>query len=294
LYNSRNLNMIDPQLSYTHKAALNQTVPNPFYNYLTPDKFPGSLRYEPEVSIASLMKPYPQYRDLTIDQHPGGEARYHSLQMKLQKAFSQGYTLLLGYNYHFESLTVFYDDIATYNRDWTFQDSDAARHRFSGAGVWEIPVGKGRRVMTSAPRALDALVGGWNLNGIVSIRSGRFLRFGGYQVSGDPIIDNPTRANWFNASAFTRLEAYTPRSNPWQYAGLTGPGMFNIDASLVKSFFVTERVKAELQMQAFNALNNFTPNDPVTNIDSTEFGQAVHQMANTYGRRVQLGMKIVW
>ena len=53
-------------------------------------------------------------------------------------------------------------------------------------------------------------------------------------------------------------------------------------------------MKAELQMQAFNALNNFTPNDPVTSIDSTEFGKAIHQLANTYGRRVQLGMKIVW
>ncbi len=294
LWNQRNLNMVDPRLWYTYKGDLNQTVPNPFYNYLTPDKFPGSLRYQPDISIWTLMKPYPQYGDLIVDQYPGGESRYHSLQMKLQKAFSQGYTLLMAYNYHFETDTVFYDDIATYDRKWSMQDSDSARHRLSIAGLYELPIGKGRMYMASAPRVLDALVGGWNLNGIMSWRSGRFARFGGYVVSGNPVLDNPTRDNWFNASVFSRLPAYTPRSNPWQYPGLTGPGMFNLDASLVKSFTITERLRAELQMQAFNALNGFTPNDPDTNIDSTNFGKSVYQLDNTYGRRVQLGMKIVF
>lgn len=293
--------MTDPRLWYQYKGALNQPVDNPFYNYLTPDKFPGPLRYQQQVSVATLMKPYPQYGDLNIDQYPGGEMRYQSLQMKLQRAFSKGYTLLAAYNYHYETDQAYFDDIATYLRNFTWQASDNPRHRLSVAGTWDLPFGKGRAYMGSAPRLLDALIGGWNANGILSWRSGRFVRFGALQVNGSPILSNPTRDQWFNASAFSILPAYTPRTNPWQYAGLTGPGMFNVDASLVKSFSLNERIKCELRAQAFNALNGFTPNDPNTDINSTDFGKSLYSLTNPDGgapvqpgRRLQLGLKLVF
>jgi hypothetical protein len=62
----------------------------------------------------------------------------------------------------------------------------------------------------------------------------------------------------------------------------------------VKAFRITERIRSELQMQAFNALNGFTPSDPDTNISSVNFGKSVYQLSNTYGRRVQLGMRIIF
>jgi hypothetical protein len=50
--------MVDPSFSYeTSKAVLNANVANPFLNYLTPDKFPGSLRNSGTVSVASLLRP---------------------------------------------------------------------------------------------------------------------------------------------------------------------------------------------------------------------------------------------
>ena len=88
-------------------------------------------------------------------------------------------------------------------------------------------------------------------------------------VNGDPRIDNPTPGHWFDTSGFSPLPNYTPRTNPWVYPGLTGPGMFNIDASLVKSFAITERFRFALRMDSFNVLNSMTWADPDTNVYSS-------------------------
>ena len=55
---------------------------------------------------------------------------------------------------------------------------------------------------------------------------------------------------------------------------LTGPGYLNIDASLVKSFAVTERFRFALRMDSFNVLNNMTWDDPNTNVNSSTFGSS--------------------
>ena len=241
------------------------------------------------------MKPYPQYGDLyVVDAQPGGDMKYHSLQLRVQKTFSRGYSLLVGYNYHYEQDQRFYDDIATFTQQYTWIDSPYSRHRLSAAGSWEIPVGRGRQYMTEAPRLVDALVGGWSLTPVLYWRSGRFAQFGGMVVNGDPHIDNPAPTQWFDKSVFAPLPDYTPRSNPWVYPGVTGPGQFNIDASLVKSFFMTEKIRFELRMDVFNALNNMTWEDPDTNVYSSNFGRSSgnNQLANTFGRRTQLGLRI--
>ncbi len=290
---TRNINMIDPNIAYQFKDAVNQSVPNPFYNILPVEKFPGPLRYQQTVSLSSLMRPYPQYGDIWVtDGEPGGNMHYQSLQIKAQKNFSKGYSFLLGYNYHFETDQRFYDDIANFAQHYTWIDAPNSRHRLSIAATWEIPFGKGRQYMSSAPRLMDALVGGWNLTPLITWRSGRFLQFGGMVATGDPIISNPKPQQWFNASVFSPLPAYTPRTNPWQYAGLTGPGQFNVDASLVKSFHIVERYRFELRMDLFNALNHITWGDPDTNVYSSTFGQSTDQLANTFGRRTQLGLRM--
>ena len=51
---TRQFNLMDPQLSYTNKTVLNQRVDNPFYNYLTPDKFPGQLRNQAQVALSDF------------------------------------------------------------------------------------------------------------------------------------------------------------------------------------------------------------------------------------------------
>jgi hypothetical protein len=289
----RNINMVDPNIAYRYKDAVNQSIPNPFFNILPVDKFPGSLRYQQNISIQSLMRPYPQYGDLTvIDGQPGGNMRYQSLQIKAQKNFSKGYSLLIGYNYHYERDQRLYDDRAVFAKEYSWMDSPSSRHRLSLAGSWEVPFGKGRHFLSGAPRVLDALVGGWNLTPVATWRSGRYIQFDGLVVNGDPRISNPGPNAWFNTAVFSQLPAYTPRSNPWLYSGLTGPGQFIVNVSLVKGFHITERVRFDLRADSFNALNSITWADPDTSVLSSTFGRSTDQLQNTFGRRTQLGLRL--
>ena len=94
------------------------------------------------------MKPYPQYGDLNvIDGQPGGNMKYQSLQIRLQKNFTYGYSFLFGYNYHYEQDERFFNDIATFNQEYTWIDAPSSRHRLTFAGSWEVPFGKGRRFL---------------------------------------------------------------------------------------------------------------------------------------------------
>jgi hypothetical protein len=292
---TRDLNMVDPRIAYQNKAATNVQVANPFYNILTVDKFPGALRSQRTVSISSLMKPYPQYGNINVTEgQPGGKLRYQSLQFKAQKNFSKGYSMIFGYNYHVQNDERFYDNIAQYLQQYTWIPSNAARHRFTAAGTWEVPFGKGRHYMTNAPRLLDAALGGWNLTPNAFWRSGRAVRFGALVVNGDPHVSNPDQTQWFNKAAFSLVPAFTARTNPWQYDDIRGPKQFNMDASLVKSFHIVERVRFEMRMDVFNVMNNITWADPDTNVSSANFGRSANnnQLTETYGRRTQIGLRL--
>jgi hypothetical protein len=90
---TQNLNKIDPKLQQQYQNSLSTQVDNPFYNYLTPTLFPGPLRNQKTVSLGSLLVPYPQYGGLYQIGVLGAAERYHSLELKAQKAVQQGLQL---------------------------------------------------------------------------------------------------------------------------------------------------------------------------------------------------------
>jgi len=106
--------------------------------------------------------------------------------LKAQKNFSKGYSVLFGYNYHRENDQRYFDNIATYLQQYTWIPSEASRHRMTFAATWEVPFGKGRQYLSTAPRAVDAILGGWNVTPTAFWRSGRYIRFGALAVNGDP------------------------------------------------------------------------------------------------------------
>jgi hypothetical protein len=293
LVGAYNLNQVDPRVAYEFKDATNRAVANPFYNFSTVEKFPGALRYQPTVGLTTLARPYPQYGNLNvIDGIEGGKSRYQSLQLRLNRRFANGYSMLMGYNYGRQQDEVFFNDISSFDREFTWQESDKPRQRISLAATWELPVGRGRQLLASMPKALDLVIGGWDLTGLMTWRSGFYVRFGGMLVSGDPAIENPTPERWFNTQAFARLPNFTPRTNPWQYDGLTNPGLFNLDTSIVKRMPITERIRGELRMDVFNTANNMTWANPNTNVQSSLFGTSNNQLSGLFGRRAQLGLRV--
>ncbi len=287
------INQVDPRIALQYGAATNATMPNPFYHLSIPNPSPGALWNQATIGVTSLARPYPQYGGITvIDGISGGDMTYHSLQMKATKSFSSGYTLLVAYNYHVQVNRTFYDNVDNYLQNWSSLDSGTPRHRIVASGTWALPIGRGRAFLSGASRMLDLLVGGWNIAGVSTWHSGTLLNFPAMVVNGDPKIDNPGPDGWFNTSVFTRLPAYTRRSNPWYYSGIRGPQFYHIDGTLNKDFSVTERIRLQMHMDAFNALNNMNWNNPNMTVGSSQFGKSTDIYSQDFGRRLQLGLKL--
>jgi len=285
------MNQMDPQLTYTYKGALDKSVPNPFYQYLTPDKFPGQLRYRSAVTVGSLLKVYPQYGTLGQMLTRAVLNRYHALQVRVQRPFANGFGILLAYNYNREKSSNFFNAIDQYADRFTFLDSNNSRHRMNIAGTYDMPFGKGRMLMSNVNRVVDGVLGGWSTSWIFSYNSGTFLRFGQLIVTGDPRISNPTRSRYFDTSVFQPPAAYTPRTNPYQYPGVTGPRFGNLDATLSKFFpLMGERLRLELKMEAYNLSNSFMASNPNLSVYSSLFGRSTGQ-ANR-GREMQYTLRL--
>ncbi len=305
------LNNSDPRINVAQQNALNVSVENPFYNYLTPAVFPGSQRNQRTVSLGSLLGPYPHYGGLYEVGTLGAAERYHSLEFKAQKAFSKGWNFLAAYVYINEKTkTTGLNELDTYQNNLQYLNSNQPRHRFTAAGTYELPVGTGRTFGKTMPRALDAVVGGWKITGMSTYMSGAILRFGKMNyLGGDVTVSDPSPSKWFNTSVFTSIAAntYVIRSNPMQFDNLTGPCYYMLDGTLAKIFKITERIRTELDLRAFNALNRLNRGNPNLSVTSSQFGQALYQgtpsatfgaqtmeLGNVSGRQVELGLKIVF
>jgi hypothetical protein len=307
---TRNYNATDPRILEKYQNQLSQQVTNPYYNYLTPALFPsGGLRSQPTVSLQSLLKPYPQYGDLFQAGTCCAGERYNSMEFKLQKAFTKGYNFLVAYVYVREKSMTYFNDAGTFFNQMTWQDSDQSRHHLTAASTYEVPIGRGRTYFSQMSKAADFVVGGWKLTGMGTFLSGSYPRFGNLIVTGNPCVANPTRGNWFNTTAFAPIPAntYVLRTNPFQYDCLKSPTFLDIDASLSKTFNITEKVHAEFKINAYNALNNLNLAPPNTDITSSQFGTALYQGSpgGTYGagqgastfssgRQAELGLKIIF
>ncbi|MEX2264931.1 MAG: carboxypeptidase regulatory-like domain-containing protein [Bryobacteraceae bacterium] len=290
---TQRFNLMDPQLSYVHKTLLNQRVNNPFFNYLTPDQFPGQLRNQQQVTLADLLKPFPQYGNVNQTNTPGIRERYHSFQLKVQRPFANGFNFLLSYNYNRERQEEFFNIDEEFTGRFRFEPATRPRHRAAIAGVYEFPFGRGRRYFGQSPAVVDALVGGWTTSAIYYYNSGELLRFGQMDVIGDPNIDNPSK--WglmFNPQAFKQAAAFTPRTNPKWLPGILGPGYKNMDLTLAKFFQLTERFRLEFKMEVYNVSNTFTGANPDLTVTRSTFGRVTTQPTGINGREFQYNLKL--
>ena len=292
-----NENMVDPNLLYTYKQELNAGVANPFYNYLTPSVFPGSLRYEPTIPLSQLLRPYPAFGDIDY-QNVGDRGEYdRALQLRVQRNFTNGVSFLFTYYYANDQMQQFLNDVDTYANKLTYFPLSEPRHRISASATYELPFGKNRKLLSGANRALDALVGGWSVSTISMYHSGNILNFSGSPelITGDPGSATGNWSHWFNTSAFAPLPAYTPRTNPWEISSLAGPRFWNIDSTLAKTFDLTERFRLKFRLEAYNTTNSFMPNDPSTNVLSGTFGVAgTGQAFGNSGRTVQYSLQLAF
>lgn len=300
---SVDLNMVDPAFSYeTPKADFNKSVPNPFFNYLTADKFPGTLRTQSTITQGALLRPYPQYGVINQTNTSGRGEHLHSFEIQAQRPFTKGLSVLLAYAYQREQTQEFFDDLATYARRFEWRDTDTPRQRVTSALTWDVPIGKGRTLLNSAPRAVDMIVGGWTFTTTTRIYSGRPLFFSqNLIVDGNPKLSNPTQALYFDTTKFHALPTSTDptlppnlhkRDNPWTFPGLFGPGIWQSDVTMNKSFKLTERFSLEARVEAYNVFNRLQLANPTVDFTSSNFGKITAKLVAYNGREVQYGLRL--
>jgi hypothetical protein len=164
------------------------------------------------------------------------------------------------------------------------RDQYTTRHRGVVNTVWEIPVGRGRRLMSDAPAVVNHALGGWQLYWIAYFESGWFFSpsfsgsdpsntntFGGLPdrvCNGNLPADQRDINRWFDASCFV---APPPGSGRYGNSGsniLEGPGYHMHHISLAKSFNFTERIRFTFTAAAANAFNHPNFARPSSNISS--------------------------
>lgn len=256
---------------------LSQQVANPFAGIAA---FSGTGLLSATVARSQLLRAYPAFTGLTYTSNDG-YSWYHGLLVNVEKRFSKGLLFQTNWTWSkfMEAISYLNGGDASPSRGVSDQN---VRHRFTFNVIYEIPVGKNRRLLGNAPRVLDLLVGGWQVQGSYEGQSGQPLGFGNSIFNGDlhniPLpVDERKAERWFNVDAgFERRTAQQLGSNvrtmPLRFSGVLGDGVNNMDASLMKRFRITEKLDGQFRLEGINALNHVQFADPNTSVTSTAFG----------------------
>ncbi len=266
----------------------------------------------------------------------GANAFYNALQMDLVRQFRNGVTFNSTYTWAknladnggptpggFAGETAGGRTTSLYDRGREYGDVYATRrHRFITTGVFELPVGKGRRYLSSTNRLIDGILGGWSTSTILLLQTGPYLTptFSGGDPSGsgsgnlvgrpqhpdriaDGNLSNPTRDQWIDKNAFVcpGVSGWQPGTpctvgvNPARdvrpigrfgnsgIGVITGPGTINLSMGLSKAFAITEKIRLEASGSFTNLPNRVNLADPVLNITSANFGRITSARGSELG-----------
>ena len=213
--------------------------------------------------------------------------------MRVQRTYAAGASILFAYNYNQERNEAYFNDPQQYVDQVFWLGSNNARHRATIAGTYDFPSGKGRKARLEYAPVLNAAVGGWQLSGIYTYRSGEFLRFANQMdIVGEPTIDNPGPQKWFNTDAFKVPTPFTPRLNPCQFDNITGPIFWNLDGNVSKTFPIRERYKLEFRFEAYNLTNSLMWANPNMTIGNSLFGRSTAQATTTAAARCSTHLRL--
>jgi hypothetical protein len=225
-------------------------------------------------------------------------SNYNSLQFTAEKRMSTWYSLTAQYTY---SKTLNYGDNSRefnpYNLAADYGPAGFDRtHAFSLGHVLEIPIGPGHPFFQKMNRGERLLLGGWQFTGLTTAYSGRpFTPIYGTNTSlnsdvplkafeiGDPLANIPTGLD-FNPGAYVPLgsptqpgtvlgdPAFAFKEGNAGRNSLRGPGFFEADWGLGKTFKITERQQLAFNWQNFNVFNNVNRGLPVNDLTSSNVG----------------------
>jgi hypothetical protein len=306
-----NLDQLTPaQLALGTK--LQQLVPNPFFGLIKT----GPLS-APTIAYGQLLSPYPQFSNVTGEYLTGASSIYDSFQMKVEKRFSSGLSLLASFtggkmiDDHAIIVNLGVDSAIQniYDRraERAVSPQDVSRILVLSY-VYEFPVGKGKRFGANWNRVADAALGGWQINGITTFQTGQPLYLTAQNTSdsgslterpnnnGQSAALNGSIANrlneYFNTSVFSQPAPFTFGNTGRTLPDVRSPGIDNFDFSLFKTFHPLERLSVQFRAEAFNLFNRPQFGYPNQVLGSGQFG-VISSQANS-PRQIQFGLKLLF
>jgi hypothetical protein len=313
---------VQKALPWIKSAVTVSYIGNRGYHLITKQ----SLNEVPPGTYANLQnaKPYPRLGNVFVYQNTGNN-QYNSLQTVVERRFRTGLSYSFNWTFaraldDFQSLlgatqpTPFAP--AGYNRGPSALER---RHILSFNGIYELPVGRGKRWGSSMPKVATGILGGWEVSSIYSFTSGQPLVFtvpgatlgNGYNTRpillGDPHLDQPSVNRWFNPNyvdtagvchatlANAPCSLGIPKATIFGNAGIgivSGPAIHQLDAALMKNFHFRERDYLQFRWEAFNAFNEVNLGNPVLNVGQANTGAITG--TQTGGRQMQIALKLVF
>lgn len=228
-------------------------------------------------AFAQARRPYPQFVNTTF-WYNEGRSKYDSVQFEVTRRYGW-----LQFNGHYTLSNAFSDYLNLenpYDRHFWNRDQFNSRNRAVITTIWDLPIGKGRRWMPHAPKPVDLVLGGWQVQTVSYFQDGQYFTpsYSGSDPSNtntigglpDRIADgniersSRTVKQWFDASAFT-----LPPAGRFGNSGvniLKGPGLNLHHLAVTKDFKVTERWRLVYQASLNNIFNHPAYNFPNANI----------------------------
>lgn len=294
-------------------SALTATTNNPFYGQIPTSSSIGGRT----ISVAQLMKPYPRFLTVSAFRNNTGRTNYNAAELKMEKRTSYGLTATLSYTHSrliddassvFDS-SILTGPVANYpvadsfnpslERDVSLGDMPNVT---IGSAVFAIPLGRGHRYASTG--FASWLLGGWNVNGVVTLQSGmpfaitqatNFNAFAGFGTQ-RPTINGPanlssnkrTVAHFINTDAFSVTPQF--RLGNASRDPARGPAYRDLDLGLVKNTQFGDRASLELRGEVFNLTNTPAFAQPAATVGVATFGSITATTSDP--RVVQVAAKL--
>ena len=185
--------------------AWNDVVPNPFY-HLSGISPSASIYSSKTTTVNHLLYSDPLLGTLTEKTMPLGKNQYDAMLVKVERRFSKGFSVLNSFTWSklFEDTSLLGPEIAGIDVEHKLGGEDRPFH-FTTSPIWELPIGRGKKLGYNMSHPLDMIVGGWELAGTYDIQSGVPVAFGtasffcGHDFS---LGSAASTSQWFDTSCF--------------------------------------------------------------------------------------------
>ncbi|MGH9839893.1 MAG: carboxypeptidase regulatory-like domain-containing protein [Blastocatellia bacterium] len=298
-------------------TRLQEQVTNPFFGIITAGPLAART-----VARGQLLRPFPQFNGVTQASISNRDSIYHSMQLKVERRFRAGGSLLGAYTWaklitNTDTLTGWLEASGPggvqNNYDLRNERSLASfdvPHRLVISYVLDLPVGRGQKFFSGVSGPADKLLSGWGVNGVYTAQSGFPLRFGtavnltnsfggGSRpnvVAGcDPQLSGSAQSRlsrWFNTSCYAQPAAFTFGTAGRVDPKLRAHGINNFDFALFKRTRLTERIGLEFRSEFFNLFNRVQFNFPGQALGNPQFGIVSSQLNNP--RLVQFSLRLIF